>query len=321
MAVSKEPKRSVDATVEFLDTVVKGHRIGCACEILGIARLDDPLSLPPDLEKESPRQKLAFVKALALKVVDRLTLIDSAFVQQSTTIAANEVDSDKVFNYTRVLCHYGALVMEFRDAWREGDGDRVMRCWRLLMPHFKTAGCSKYALEALSLQIQLQTLSPNLAHQIKWHRFVNTRGGLGNNIPCDLYNEHVNKLVKLIIQNMGPNLTEHSLQRAVRCVSPLHAICKHFDDITNVAKVTSAHNAKDDSADIQRVVSVVLEQKLLKKQVATRKHQSFPHMHGNPLVNCNWRTTCSWIMKKKTEFGKYKGRFRQREAEVSDEES
>lgn len=31
------------------------------------------------------------------------------------------------------------------------------------------------------------------------------------------------------------------------------------------------------------------------------------HMHVNPLVNCNWRTTCSWIAKKKTEFGSTRG--------------
>ena len=37
-----------------------------------------------------------------------------------------------------------------------------------------------------------------LAHQVMWHRFVNTKGGMGKNIPCDLYNEHVNRLVKYI---------------------------------------------------------------------------------------------------------------------------
>ncbi len=96
-----------------------------------------------------------------------------------------------------------------------------------------------------------------LVHQITWHRFVNTRGGLGNNIPCDLYNEHVNKLVKVIIQNMGPNLTEQSLKRAVRCVSPLHAICKHFDAATHVSVTTSAHTTKSDLLDIEKVVKAV----------------------------------------------------------------
>ena len=34
-----------------------------------------------------------------------------------------------------------------------------------------------------------------------WHRFVNTKGEIGRNIPCDLYNEHINRLIKFIIQN------------------------------------------------------------------------------------------------------------------------
>ena len=44
-----------------------------------------------------------------------------------------------------------------------------------------------------------------------WHRYVNTRGGLGRNIPRDLYNEHVNKVIKQIIVNMGPNQTKKKL--------------------------------------------------------------------------------------------------------------
>ncbi len=91
------------------------------------------------------------------------------------------------------MCHYGALVTEIWDAWVEGDGNRVILCWKLFMPHFRSSGCTKYALEATRLQIQLQTLSPNFVHQITRHLIVNTRGGHGNNIPCDLYNEHVNK--------------------------------------------------------------------------------------------------------------------------------
>ena len=83
------------------------------------------------------------------------------------------------------------------------------RFWKLFMPHFKTAGCAKYLLEALKLHIQSSiTSSPNLAHHITWNRFVNVKGGAGNNIPCDLSSEHVNKQFKCIICNMVPNLTE-----------------------------------------------------------------------------------------------------------------
>ena len=97
------------------------------------------------------------------------------------------------------------------------------------MQHFKAAGCMKYSLEALKLQIHSRiTCSPNLAHQIIWNRFVNVRGGAGNNIPCDLFNEHINKQ-KCIISNMGSNLTESALQRAARRVTSLHRIPYFID--------------------------------------------------------------------------------------------
>ena len=124
-----------------------------------------------------------------------------------------------MYNYARVLCHFGALVI---DAWAEGDGERIVRCWRIFLPHFKAANHTKFSLEALRLQCQIKSvLSPQLAHQILWDRFVNTRGGLGHNIPCDLYNEHVNKLLKHIIVSMGSNMTEASLQHAARSVRTL----------------------------------------------------------------------------------------------------
>ena len=163
------------------------------------------------------------------------------------------------------------------------------------MPHFKQAGCSKYALEALRQQIQLKVLSPNLAHQVKWHRFVNTRGGMGRNIPCNLYNEHVHKLVKIIIQNMGSNLTEQSLQRAV---SPLCTICKYFDAIAHVPVPTIAHSSKSDVQDTAKVVSIVLSQNLV-KQTGVRFHRSFTNIRINPLDKWKKKNTELWIQSRR----------------------
>ena len=36
------------------------------------------------------------------------------------------VCGDHVHNYTRTMCHFAALVLEFTDAWAEGDGERVL---------------------------------------------------------------------------------------------------------------------------------------------------------------------------------------------------
>ena len=59
-----------------------------------------------------------------------------------------------------VLCAILPHVMEFTDAWPEGDGERVlMSCWRFFLLHFYSGGRTKYALEALLLQFQISTVA------------------------------------------------------------------------------------------------------------------------------------------------------------------
>ena len=58
------------------------------------------------------------------------------------------------------------------------------------------------------------------------------------NIPTDLYNEHVVKLIKGLITTMGSNLTEKGLQRAARSVSSVYAISKQYDKESGVPVTT-----------------------------------------------------------------------------------
>ena len=305
IAVTKDPKKDVNACMDFIYTVVKGHYVACACRVLGISSVDEPPVLPPGIHKETDDHKLAFITRIAKLVVHRCTLVDGTFTNET----APDKD-DGVYNYTRVLCHYGSLLLEFVDAWHEGDGERIVRCWKLFLPHFKVAGCTKFALEALKLQFQTSyTLSPNLAHQVTWHRFVNVRGGAGNNIPCDLFNEHMNKLLKYIISNMGSNLTEAALQRAARCVTTLQRVTENFDAQSGVPCRTTAHSTKSDKDDVQKVVRTVLENKLL-EELGGRQHKSFKDMKLNPLYKWDVKKTDNWIKAKIKEHQKYNGHFR-----------
>ena len=315
-SVSNDPKKEVDATIDFLTTVVKGHWIACACEILGITDVNGPIRYPQGILTADPQKKREFVEDIARNVVDRLTLMDSAFI-----IPGEISDSgDTCYNYARVLCHYGSLVVEFRDGWGNGDGKRMTRCWKLFMPHFQTASCTKYSLAALNIQFQINaTLSPNAAHQVMWHRFVNSKGGMGNNIPCDLYNEHINKLVKHIIQNMGPNLTEKSLQRAARSVSTLHSICAAFDKQSGVPHGTVVHSTRSDTQDVIKVANTVLSNQLL-TPTQGRKHSVFPKLHLDPLHKWDIQKTLSWIEKKKKDYYKYR-RCMHGEGDSDDDES
>ena len=291
---------------------MKGHFLACACALFDVDDLDDPLILPPGIHQASVAEKLAYIKKISRMVVERCSLIDGSLT--SGKVVDKE---DGVYNDARVLCHYGSLVMELRDAWQEGDGQRVLRCWKLFLPHFKVAGCTKYSLEALKLQIDSGiTSSPNLAHQIIHHRFVNLRGGLGNNLPCDLYNEFVNKLLKQIIRNMGSNLTETALQRAAQSVTSLNQICQRFDTQSRVPCRTTAHSTRSDKDDVKKVVSVVLRNKLL-VEVGHREHRAFKNMKLNPLHKWDVKKSEEWIEEKLKEYQKFRGNY---SSEVSESE-
>lgn len=68
--VIKDHKKDVNATLDFLDTVIKGHWLACACDILGVKSLDNHLKIPY-------LKKKGFVESIAQKVVHRMSVVDS----------------------------------------------------------------------------------------------------------------------------------------------------------------------------------------------------------------------------------------------------
>ena len=105
----------------------------------------------------------------------------------------HKASPDGVFNYASAVLNDGLLLLEFRDAIHEGDGPRIMRCWKFLLLFFRFAGHTKYAQEALNMQLLLNgSTSPQVANQLCWGRVASTRGGKGHNLPIDLHMEHLN---------------------------------------------------------------------------------------------------------------------------------
>ena len=184
------------------------------------------------------RREKTFLYDLADRVVQCCSLIEEPFLGKKIADTG-----DGVYNYARVLCHFASLALEFLDSWAEEDGERILRCWKVFLLHFYVVGRTKYSWEALRLQFQLVALLPALSHQLKWNRFINTRG-TRQDIPCDLHNEHMNKLFKKIVKNMGPNLTEQSVMRAARSVTALQDMSEAFDKQSNVPIGTSALQEK-----------------------------------------------------------------------------
>ena len=80
------------------------------------------------------------------------------------------------------------FLMQLVDTCIEGDGERSMINQKRLLMYFKSS-CSfkNYAIEMFTWIAQIKSLCcEQMAHRLKWRRFVNWNGGKGNNIACDM---------------------------------------------------------------------------------------------------------------------------------------
>ena len=133
--------------------------------------------------------------------------------------------------------------MEFLDGICEGDGQRIIRCWRYFLLLFKAANCVNYSIEAFSLLVHYQfLLPPRIAMQLMWSCTVNTHGRPGKNIPCDLHMEHLNREAKKCITGLGANITDEAVQRIGRSIGHIVKVLKHFDDINDIKQPSSQHS-------------------------------------------------------------------------------
>ena len=112
-------------------------------------------------------------------------------------------------------------MLEFRDAIHEGDGNHILRVWKFLLLHFRYAGRKKYALEAFHQLAVDSLVSPRLAAQMKWSRVVNTCGGAGNNLPVNLFMEHLDRSLKDYVKDLGANTS------ILQCGKSLKGIYMH----------------------------------------------------------------------------------------------
>ena len=158
-----------------------------------------------------------------------IPLFDSEDSQPDTDKDKNQ-QVDRVRAYAIELLTLGVVLMELNDSI-QGDGPRLLRVWKLLMLIFPSTGKTKYSIEALVLEIQVQLLPDRLRHQLLYSRFVNTRGKLGKNIPIDLHLEHVNRLVKASVHSQSSNLSPTAIKRTTRCTGSLINVTDEFDKI------------------------------------------------------------------------------------------
>ena len=125
--------------------------------------------------------------------------------ERSTRDTEDEVDH--VMAYGKEVITLGLLYMEYCDTIKEGDGLRIIRCWRYMLLLFKMTNKRKYAIQASTLLLQYQFIfTERMRNQLLWSRTVNVHGKQGKNIPMDLHMEHMNRE---LIEGMRHLLMKH----------------------------------------------------------------------------------------------------------------
>ena len=204
--------------------------------------------------------------------------------------------SDGIFLHARHVLSLGLLHHEFVDAIREGDGLRVLRCWRFFLPLFKSSNRKNYAIEALNLMVQYHyTLPPRQAEQLLWSRFVNTVGWAGHNISCDLHMEHLNRNCKTAVGALGANVTKKSLIRTGKCIGTLMKALSNFDSETELKNPTGTHSLARDEQDIAKIVKQLEEVEVFKNTSISRTHRSFPSLPKSVYGKLTKKKLISWM--------------------------
>ena len=205
------------------------------------------------------------------------------------TTPAREGDpkQDDMYAYNIHLTRLGFLYLEFDDAIKEGDGHRILRCWKFFMLLFKDdqKGSAKYALEALYLILQIKAiLSPRQAYRLQWNRTIR---GKCYNIPFDLDLEHDNRMVKEAIKKLGPNITEKAVSTIIKAQQTGSKMLQSFDKSIEIIRRSGKHTQKSDKKDFDKIVHNLIEQQALTRVTEGRAYNHYTDCKSSTISALN----------------------------------
>ena len=202
---------------------------------------------------------------------------------------------DKVLGYAIELLTLGLLYVEFTDTVKEGDGQRVHRCWKFMLPLFKVSGRTNYTIEAFTMLYSHAFLfSPRQAAQLLWCRFVNTAGRPGKNIAMDLHMEHLNRVCKDALRGLGANKTPKAIQRMGTCVGVLKSVTDNFDEQTEVSENKGYHTVASADKDRDIIIRELLTHSIFSPSPG-RCHSSFKRIDCSIFSKASYDLMLQWM--------------------------
>ena len=181
---------------------------------------------------------------------------------------------DGILVYAKEVMTLSLVWQGFHASILEGDGDRVMRYWKVLLLLFKAGNHKNYSLDEMRLLLQQMYLtSPRKSAQLKWSSFVNVQGRKGFNMTADLHMEHFNRRFKNNFKALK------TIDRIGRSVGIVQHISKSFLEEIHMKEDTGSHRPPSFTKDLDLVANCLYEAQIF-KYTPLRRYNTFKHTAG-----------------------------------------
>lgn len=291
-----KPEKDVNASDDFLSLVVTSHFLAASMKKLGMESLDDVPTIgefDPNTWMKSNADRRSEIYSFCQQVIhDHVNIIMCGDISSS---------KDGILNYANEIMSLGILYLNYKDAIRHGDGNRLLVCWKYLLPIFRVSDRRNYSLDVLRMLYSYYfILSPRQKHQLLWSRFVNVHGLPGHNVAADLHMEHLNHICKQAIQGVGAKKRKESMTRIGKALGPLAEVTANFDQ--NILKPNKDHTVghhKYASAekDQDKVINELLNHVCVFTDSQNRSHRHFKEFttKGSLFMKVNKKSITKWI--------------------------
>jgi hypothetical protein len=170
------------------------------------------------------------------------------------------------------------------DAVQEGDGDRLVRCLKMLLLFEYNFHHTKYAFAILLFFAKIYALlSEKQAYLLIHNRFVNKKGKPGGNIPLDLHMEHLNLDAKKLLQAMGAKMTEAAVQRCARSMTVMNKIMESIYEECEKSHRSGYHGTQTSAETVHSILNDLMQVDVFTYTPEREGHPSFKKFKSNIL--------------------------------------
>ena len=212
----------------------------------------------------------------------------------------NAPDEDRLFNYASQCIQLGVMLMQLNDTKREGDGERSIINWKLLMLYFRSRKRgTKYAYEAMRVLTCIKALcTERTAHRLIHGQFVNLKGGSRKNCANDLAMEMMIKNHKVVLKGMCGNKTFKAVERSTKASHGLKRIVDAYDEINSVPPDSTSHTHASTKEDIKEMIRIIKPLNPF-HHTPKRNLQAFSTIQQSPLNNLDTSLLHGWLTRHK----------------------